>query len=257
MLPPVTSTLPASRGAAQVPSTWTSAARVPCTWVTAGVSASRIPRSDAVGVGADRDRPIEPALLRSLEREVERKVRFDLQDVLSGAPEIEIRVEPPVGIVDDALDERRVEIAEPAIGQTGDAAQRRRRRGAADLDREPHVPRDAERIAPEQRVQVVEVEALYVDGQRSGRRGRDSSLGAHDPGPVGGEQGERPDRRGRIGERDGHGVAEPIPMSARVPCERIEPDESAPCSFRYHSPAPSNREISPIVVPALHASESA
>ncbi len=76
----------------------------------------------AVGVGADRNRSIEPALLRSLDGEVERKVSFDLQDVLPGTPEIEIRVEPAIGILDDALDERRMEIAEPAIGQTGDAA---------------------------------------------------------------------------------------------------------------------------------------
>ena len=66
--------------------------------------------------------PSRPPLLRSLEGEVERKVSLDLQDVLPGTPEIEIRVEPAIGILDDALDERRMEIAEPAIGQTGDAA---------------------------------------------------------------------------------------------------------------------------------------
>ena len=53
-----------------------------------------MPEVHAVGEGPHLERTVHPALLHAGEAEVHRQVGFDLQDVLAGAPEIEIRVEP-------------------------------------------------------------------------------------------------------------------------------------------------------------------
>ena len=67
------------------------------------------------------------------EREVERQVGLDLEQVLARAPEVEVGVEPAVVVVEHALDERRLEVAEPRVGQPREPAEGRRRGGAADL----------------------------------------------------------------------------------------------------------------------------
>ena len=81
------------------------------------------PEVHAVGVGPNLERPVQPPLLHPGEAEVQRQVGFDLQDVLAGAPEIEIGVEPALGVVHHALDEGRAEIAEAPLAQPRRAAE--------------------------------------------------------------------------------------------------------------------------------------
>ena len=113
-------------------------------------------------MGPHRERAVDPPLLHAGEREIERQVGLHLEQVLPGAPEIEVGVEPAVAVVEDALDERRLEVAEPTVGQAGHAAEGRRGRGARHLQVELGLAGDAERVALNQAVEVVQIEPEHL-----------------------------------------------------------------------------------------------
>src|SRR5262249_42744820 len=142
---------------------------------------------------------LDAALLHSSKSQVEGELRLDLKDVLAGPPEVEIRVEPPVPVIDDALDERRMKIPESPVGQTSEAMQSRSGRRATDLDREAPVAPHAERVAADQPIQIVEVEPYHLDCQCSWCRGRHLAVDVDHPGAVRSEERQGSHRRGGIG----------------------------------------------------------
>jgi hypothetical protein len=115
------------------------------------------PEVHAVGLGAHLERPVQPPLLRTGEPEVERQVRFHGENVLAGAPQIEVGVETAPVVVHHALHERRAEIAEPAVAQARGAADGGIARSAADLEAHAHFAIHAGRVPLDEAVEVGEV----------------------------------------------------------------------------------------------------
>ena len=92
-----------------------------------GVIASSMPRSTLSAWARTESGPSTRRAPRR-DREIQRQVGLDLEHVLARAPEVQVGVEPAVGVVEHALDEGRLEIAEPAPSSAAGSAERRRRR---------------------------------------------------------------------------------------------------------------------------------
>ena len=157
MLPFRIAIAPASRGCSQVPSTCTSAARRPADAADGRRDGLEHAEVHAVGVGAG-----PRAGRRSARCSHSRQRRGPAgggprpaRDVLARAPEVEVGVEPPVGVVEHALHEGRLEVAEAAVGQPRGPAERRRRARCPPICMSsPSLAVHAGRIALEQAVEV-------------------------------------------------------------------------------------------------------
>ena len=104
-------------------------------------------------------------------------MRLHLEQPLARAPEIQVDVESAIAVVEHALHERGLEVAEPAIGQPGDAPERGRGGRAAHLDVDLDLARHAQRVALEQPVDIVQVEPEQLHPKVAGGLARDLALG--------------------------------------------------------------------------------
>jgi hypothetical protein len=150
----------------------------------------------AVRVRTDLERTLHLSPLHAGEAEVQREVRLDLRDVLPGAPEVQVGVEPPVRVVQDAEHEGGAEAAEAAFAEPHGAAEGGLARGAPDVEAQPQLSIYAGRVPLQQAVQVAQLQPEHLQRHRARPLRGETPAQAHQAGAV-----QRLEAHGRHGGR--------------------------------------------------------